>query len=373
MNKYKTSSRPRWLTCLLTALLIAALAPQRSASAEPCHSSNAHKCPEEESFQFSFSPADTNAEDALPIEVMWGATATEGLLAAPQGCSFHSTRLTTDAPAGSKGIILVYIVPSDGIDRGIDRPKVCPDGRILASPLHNTWYNGAVFTSKEYLATTGASKRFKNRLKTYTHITTTRDLTYAAFLRDTGQSSTSWNWFTPTEKLTRVRNLLMNNGFDDPNHIYFAILEAKQMGDDTVIGVGGKGQFNTALSTGCASGTCYAYGLRTLYNGADTDGQPYYDAKYGCSNRSGDLILLHEESHVLGAVPSSAPNYDTMHPLHVTTTEDALYWSPARFLTKNDASIWARYDPGVADYRSTLLGRGWDTAGYGSASTFRTC
>jgi hypothetical protein len=316
------------------------------------------------------------ADGLLPDDVSWGSTAQEGLSGGPT-CSYSGVpRYTSPPTVAAKSVVYVYLVPSDGNDYHYDQPKFCTDGRILASPIHNLYADGALFMSREEYTNHGASRRYNPLLKTYVNGTSTSNVVFGGFVRDTAHNTATWNcWGGPT-KLANVKSVLRAQGWTNTNAIYVAIIEAKQ--DCASLpqnqSVAGEAYINSALSAGCTD-SCFAYSLRIFY---DRSTSTWYVPKYGCGNYPGDAVNLHEVTHILGAVPANGTLPDgTLNSDgtgHITSSNDLMDATlPNTFTNSGGTTDIMDMDCCHSDYRLTIDNRGWTVAGYDPNNTYRTC
>lgn len=277
-------------------------------------------------------------------------------------------RLTTPPsnPNHATRVVFVYVTPtasdSSWGDSFLDVPRLCSDGTVYNSPIDRMYRNTARFTARELsLDTSIGARRLKVLAQTYTWsngVQTFSRSVYAAFLLRTTNTLQYWNEKTPSEKLSTLRTKLLAAGFDDPDTVYVSILHARQTTDDSstiyddrgVLGLGYTGGWDVTYQ-GKAWGA-FAYVLRIGWNRGKA-GLPEYSAvRFGCTE-FGDTAVLHEASHVLGAVPESTGNGAG----HMTGDGDLMSVSPARnFKSYVDAGgntvPHLVLDRGADDYRT---------------------
>lgn len=366
--------RARWpRLSLVSALLLGSgvVATPPASADPPCANGHSPQCTE--AHVDDPTPDDPYGDALAPIDAGMGDTPADGNLAVANTCQRHPVRFTTDATGTDKRIQLVYVVPSNGTDRRLDQPQLCPNGTIFPHVLHNTYRNVSRFLWLEYQEMEDVQIRLRWPTHGYaTGLGTPRVLARVAFLRDPDHTQAQWNQATPSTKLSWSKALLEANGFDNDNVIYLAVLEARQ----TTGGASraeGLSNYNQALSTGClisASGGCYAYMLVTgHWRDPDTSQDIYYVMRPGCANKAFDSSVLHEVSHVLGAVPMSAPSSDGT--LHITTAQDVLL-PGGYYLANASGGRIADYDASTDDYR-TEVRRGWFTTDSPPDTSFRVC
>lgn len=300
-------------------------------------------------------------------------------------CDFYPGRLTSlsqlNGTTSGYRVVQVYIVPLDGVDRGLDRPKFCSNGSQSPSPMDYAYRDWSVWMTRNLAYTGVAPRRLNSLLHGYTHPTNGTRFTYnAAFFIRSSTTQAEWDSLTPTEKFYRVQSDLHDNGFyPDSTYVYSVILGARNLcirtatnPCDTTIGMG---QFNSA-------GTQYGYSYALEYLRSGGSGR-FYNQPFGCANAKGDAILLHELSHNFGAVPAgTSESTSGLHMRNQLKPDVMEVGIRQPFHLESDPStptnlnsIRLAFDLGVEQYRDDVLSKNWDQAStpYTSSSPYKHC
>lgn len=291
---------------------------------------------------------------------------------APVGttCDWSNVRLTTPPnPGAAKKVAFVYITPTlsdtSWVDSRLDEARVCSNGNAY-SAMDYMYRNISTFTANELNLSSVGAKRpsaFTNTHRWPCGPTTCTKSLYASYLLRTTNTYAYLSNIPAKDKLATVRTKLVAAGFNDPNVIYVAILHAQHNYDDPNTPADERDDLGRGWIGGVdTTDLKYAYGLRKSWNGAS-----YEAERFGCASR-GEGTLLHELSHVLGAVPATAPNINPTSPSHMNTSGDVM--GPYQSFTLASTPNALVLDRGTEDYRSTAYNRVVTNAYLASGSSF---